>query len=160
MLDIHKIAPQEVCGTALGLTTGLTKNTIPTSTLSVAFGHLPVGVSAKTLAHFGQLILSKKFERYDEGKIGNIKRYGTEKTPEYNVTNISSPVVLICSQNDWVSSLKDAKELSSRLRNVVETYIVPNTYWSHNNHLWGKDAQTLVFKKILDYFDKYRNNVN
>ncbi|KPJ06656.1 Lipase 1 [Papilio machaon] len=157
---ICQIAPQEVCGTALGLTTGLAKNTIPTSTLSVAFGHLPVGVSAKTLAHFGQLILSKKFERYNEGKIGNIKRYGTEKTPEYNVTNISSPVVLICSQNDWVSSLKDAKELSSRLRNVVETYIVPNTYWSHNNHLWGKDAQTLVFKKILDYFDKYRNNVN
>ncbi|KPI95464.1 Lipase 1 [Papilio xuthus] len=155
-----QIAPQEVCGTALGLTTGLVKDSIRSSTLSVAFGHLLVGVSAKTLAHFGQLILSKKFERYNEGKTGNLKRYGTEKTPEYNVTNISSPVLLICSQNDWVSSLKDANELSSRLSNLVEAYIVPNIYWSHNNHLWGKDAQKLVFKKILDYLHRYSNNEN
>ncbi|XP_013144241.1 PREDICTED: lipase 1-like [Papilio polytes] len=147
----------EICGIALGLTTGLVKNTISSNTLSVVSGHLPVGVSAKTLAHFGQLILSKKFNRYDEGKIGNIKRYGTEKTPEYNVTSITSPVVLICSQNDWVSSLKDANELSSRLGNLVETYVVPNNYWSHNNHLWDKNARKLVFKKILDYFDRYRN---
>lgn len=153
---ICQMTPQ-ICGIALGLTTGLVKNTISSNTLSVASGHLPVGVSAKTLAHFGQLILSKKFNRYDEGKIGNIKRYGTEKTPEYNVTSITSPVVLICSQNDWVSSLKDANELSSRLGNLVETYVVPNNYWSHNNHLWDKNARKLVFKKILDYFDRYRN---
>ncbi|CAG5041729.1 unnamed protein product [Parnassius apollo] len=148
-------APQLVCGTGLTITTGFLKGTVSSRTLAVAFGHVLAGTSVKSLAHFGQLILSMKFHRYDEGKIGNLKKYGLKKPPEYNISKIVSPVFLICGQNDWLSSLKDVNELSSRLPNLIETYIVPEPYWGHNNYVWGLEAPELIFKKILDYLKRY-----
>lgn len=150
-----QFAPQLICGTGLKITTGLSKGSISSRTLAVAFGHLLAGVSGKTLAHYGQLILSKRFQRYDEGTVGNIERYGTKISPNYNVSNIVSPVLLICGANDWVSTLDDIKELSSRLRNLVDVYVVPKNDWSHNNHIWGKDAPEQVFKKIFYYFNRF-----
>ncbi|XP_068629049.1 lipase 3-like [Battus philenor] len=155
MLDIRKFAPRELCGTVLAITTGFSIDSTSSKTLAVAFGHILAGVSSKTLEHFGQLILSKRFQRYDEGRIGNMQRYGTEKPPTYEVSNIVSPVLLICGQNDWVSSLRDVKELSRRLRSLVETYVIPEAYWSHNDHVWGREAPKLVYKKILDNFNLY-----
>ncbi|XP_050352135.1 lipase 1-like [Nymphalis io] len=147
--------PQEVCGTALALTTGYVRGSITSKNLAVVIGHLLVGVSVKTLAHFGQLIVSQKFQRFDEGKEINIKTYGTVTPPQYNVSLITSPIVLVCAENDWVSSLRDINILQSRLPNVVEKYIVPEPTWSHNNHLWGVNATEYVFDKILNYFDKF-----
>ncbi|CAK1599471.1 unnamed protein product [Parnassius mnemosyne] len=143
--------PQLVCGTGLAITTGFLKGSVSSRILAVAFGHLFAGSSGKTFAHFGQLIQSKNFQRYDEGKIGNLKKYGMEMPPQYNISKIVSPVILICGQNDWVSSLRDVDELSSRLGNLIETYVVPKPTWSHNNYLWDLEAPKLVFKKILDY---------
>lgn len=150
-----QMAPDLICGQALSLTTGYKIGSIYPTSLSISFGHLLVGISLKDLAHFGQLILSGKFQRYDEGKAGNIKRYGTSKPPKYNVSQITSPVVLMVAHNDWVSTLKDTETLRSQLPNVIENYIVPEKYWSHHNHLWGNTAPTYVFSKILSYFNRF-----
>ncbi|CAK1548174.1 unnamed protein product [Leptosia nina] len=152
---VCQIAPEPICGTALSITTGYKHESISSKTLSVAFGHLLAGISSKTLAHFGQLIVSQKFQRYDEGKEGNKVRYGGVKPPEYNLTLVTSPLLLVCGKNDWVSSLEDVNELSARLPNMVEEYVVPDPSWSHNNHLWGVNAPKYVFSKILAYFKEY-----
>ncbi|CAF4782528.1 unnamed protein product [Pieris macdunnoughi] len=152
---ICQLAPEPICGTGLALTTGYKRDSISERTLSIAFGHLLVGISSKTFSHFGQLIVSKKFQRYDEGKEGNFQRYGTERPPDYNISLVTSPVLLICGINDWVSSLEDVNELSSKLPNMVEEYVVPDPTWSHNNHLWGINAPKYVFNKILSYFRVY-----
>ncbi|XP_072935159.1 lipase 1-like [Epargyreus clarus] len=150
-----QVAPAPICGTILYITTGYKQDTISARTLTIAFGHLLVGVSAKTLAHFGQLILFQKFQRYNEGLQGNLKRYGSVSPPEYNVSQITCPIVLVCGQNDYVSTLQDIDELSSKLPNVVEKYIVPDPTFSHNNHVWGVDAPKLVFKRILQFFSEF-----
>ncbi|XP_038209047.1 lipase 3-like [Zerene cesonia] len=150
-----QIAPEPICGTGLALATGYKHASISPRTIAVAFGHLLVGGSTKTLAHFGQLIYTKKFQRYDEGREGNMIRYGTGKPPDYNLTLVSSPVLLVCGKSDWLSSLADINELSSRLPNLVEEYVVPDPSWSHNNHVWGVNAPKYVFDKILGYFKVY-----
>lgn len=150
-----QMAPDLICGQALSLTTGYRIGSINPKSLSVSFGHLLVGISAKDLAHFGQLILSGKFERYNEGRAGNIKRYGTPKPPKYDLSKIASPVVLIVAHNDWVSTLKDTETLRSQLPNVMENYIVAEKYWSHHNHLWGNTAPSFIFSKIIDYFNRF-----
>ncbi|XP_059054184.1 lipase 3-like [Achroia grisella] len=143
------------CSTSLYAATGYVNGTIPSKTLEIAFGHLLSGTSSKSLAHFGQLINSKHFQRYDEGVEGNVKRYGTSIPPQYNVSLISSPIVLICGENDWLSSLKDIDTLSSELPNLVENYVVPEPSWSHHNHVWGVKAPKYVFPKILEYLEKF-----
>ncbi|XP_050674374.1 lipase 1-like [Leptidea sinapis] len=152
--QLCQVAPVPLCEFILQLTTGY-KDGISPRTLSVAFGHLVVGVSAKTLSHFGQLIQSKKFQRYDEGREINLQKYGSENPPEYNVSKITSAVLLMCSKNDLLSSLENVNELSSRLPNLVEEYVVQDKSWSHHNFLWGIKAPEYVFNKILGYLKKY-----
>lgn len=148
-------APKATCEAALSLSTGLEQGSIDPKLLSIGFGHLLSGTSSKTIAHFGQLIISKKFKRFDEGKDGNMKRYNSRLPPEYNVSQIVSPVVLISGQNDWVSSLEDVETLSSKLPNLIEHYIVPVPKWSHVNYLWDKRSRKYVMPKILHYLERY-----
>lgn len=155
-----QIAPDLICGQVLALTTGYKIGSIHSKELSLSFGHLLDGISVKNMAHFGQLITSGKFQRYDEGRQGNIKRYGIPKPPQYDLSKIISPVVLIAARNDWVSTLKDTENLRTHLPNVMENYIIPEKYWSHNNHLWGKTAPKYEFPKILDYFNRFDNNIS
>lgn len=143
--------PEELCGTSLAISLGYKPGTIKPKLLAVAFGHLFNGVSTKTLAHWGQLVESKRFQRYDEGRAGNIKRYGSVRPPEYNLSNVVAPVVLIGGQSDWISSLKDLDILGSKLPNLLEKYIVPEPYWSHHNHLWDDKAPIYIFPKMLEY---------
>lgn len=147
-----QLDPNDVCGAGLTLTTGYAPNTISRRNLAVAFGHVLAGLSVKTLSHFGQLVMTGKFQRYDEDREGNIKRYGKPRPPRYNVSLVTSPVVLISAKNDWISTLQDVKILSSKLPNLVEEYIVPDPRWSHNNYVWGNNVTDNVYNKILDYF--------
>ncbi|KAJ8734583.1 hypothetical protein PYW08_013833 [Mythimna loreyi] len=146
-----------LCEVLLSLATGYKSGTIPLKDLSVAMSHVFSGTSIKNIAHFAQLVLSKNFQRYNEGIEGNIKRYGTRKPPQYDVTRVSSPVVLISGQSDSLSSLKDVDILVSKLPNLVENYVVPRSYWSHHNHIWGSNAPELVYSKVLDYLNKYKD---
>ncbi|XP_075990969.1 gastric triacylglycerol lipase-like [Anticarsia gemmatalis] len=150
-----QMAPR-LCELAFTLTTGYKQGTIPLSTIPVAIGHLLSGGSLKNLAHFAQLIKYGKFQRYDEGKKDNLRRYGSPTPPPYNVSRISSPIVLVAGQNDGLSQLRDVAKLASKLPNLVENYIVPISYWSHHNHIWGFTAPDLVFSKILKYFNQFK----
>ncbi|XP_047039273.1 lipase 3-like [Helicoverpa zea] len=145
------------CDLGLSLSTGYKPGSIPLKDISVAVAHELSGTSVKNLAHFSQLILSGRFQRYDEGSEGNLERYGTRKPPQYNVSQITSPILLITAQSDLLSTLKDIDILAPKLPNLVENYVVPEPYWSHHNHLWDLKAPDLVFSKILEYFNKYRD---
>ncbi|XP_045761308.1 lipase 3-like [Maniola jurtina] len=147
-----QIAPNELCGTILAFSTGYELGSITSLNLAIAVGHTFVGVSAKTLAHFAQSIDSGQFRRYDEGKFENIRKYGSAKPPRYDVSRITSPIVLMSAKNDWLTPVEDLDILISRLPNLIENYIIPEPSWSHNNLVWGVNATELVFKKILDYF--------
>lgn len=147
-----QIGPNTICGSGLYLATGYVPGTISPRNLAITFGHVLAGLSVKTLAHFGQLVTTGRFQRYDEDKEGNMKRYGTPNPPLYNMSLITSPVVLICAKNDYISTLEDATILMSKLPNVFEQYIVPDPKWSHNNHVWGNNVTETVYDKILYYF--------
>jgi lysosomal acid lipase/cholesteryl ester hydrolase len=152
---ICQFLTEAICGNALTLVTGHEQGSISPQVLTVAFGHLLSGTSSKNIAHYGQLIESQKFKRYDEGYEGNMKRYGAPNPPEYNVSLITSPVVLITAQNDWIISLKDVKTLSSKLPNLVENYLLPVKSWSHYSHLWDGRVKQYTFPKLLGYIEKY-----
>ncbi|CAB3259154.1 unnamed protein product [Arctia plantaginis] len=146
-----------LCEVGFTLSTGHKQGTMTLKTISIAIGHLFSGTSIKNLSHFAQLVNSGKFQRYDEGIKGNLQRYGLAKPSEYNVSLISSPIVLFSAENDRLSSLKDVDILISKLPNLIENYIVPRPYWSHHNHIWDIAATELVHPKILKYFDNFKN---
>lgn len=155
VLDFMCRYSPEFCEFGLSFATGYMPRTISIETVPVALSHVVRGSSVKNLAHFAQLIVTGRFQRYDEGTQMNIERYGTRKPPEYNVSLVTSPVVLISAQSDSLSTVKDVDILAARLPNLVENFVVPKPYWSHHNHVWGITAPDLLHPKILDYFNKY-----
>lgn len=73
---------------------------------------MPAGSSVKQLMHFAQEILSGHFRKYDYGIVGNLIKYGKLTPPDYALENVTAPVALFYSQNDWfanviVSELRD-----------------------------------------------------
>lgn len=67
---------------------------------------MSAGISVKTLSHYAQFSTSGRFQRFDYGKEENIVRYGTEKPPAYNISEITLPVHIFYGDKDVISTPK------------------------------------------------------
>lgn len=99
--------------------------------------------------HFGQLISSGKFQKFDHGKAENIERYGQAQPPNYNLQNARAPVAAYYAESDWQSVPKDVRKLISELPNVVYDYLIPHKAFNHGDFAYGKDARRLVYDEVL-----------
>lgn len=66
---------------------------------------MPSGFSLKTATHFIQ-IMESEFRQYDYGPNTNLKVYGDEKPPIYNLTKITCPVSIHYSVGDFLTDDK------------------------------------------------------
>lgn len=73
------------------------------SYIPVIMGHQPAGSSTHTIIHFLQLMKSGKFRRFDFGKGRNMKIYGNEQPPDYDLSQVTAKVALFYGQNDWLA---------------------------------------------------------
>ena len=72
--------------------------------MPVIFGHTPAGTSTKTVVHYAQEIHEGgNFQSFDYGTAENIKRYGQNTPPQYDLEQISTPTALFYANNDWLA---------------------------------------------------------
>ncbi|KAI5639562.1 alpha/beta hydrolase fold domain-containing protein [Phthorimaea operculella] len=118
--------------------------------------HFPSDFSTKQVLHYGQLVKSGKFRKYDYGSEQNKAKYGSEQPPDYPLEKISTPVALYYSNaNDLTSVYEDVLLLKNKLPNVVEDYVVPYPTWSHSDYVWAKDNQEKLYNKVVELLAKY-----
>lgn len=117
--------------------------------LPVILGHTPAGCSTDQLIHFGQLVKSGHFRKFDYGLIGNLLKYHRFTPPDYNLENVQIPVSVYYSQNDWLANVKDIHKLLQTLPNVVKSYLIPHKQFNHIDFLWGIDAPILLYHELL-----------
>lgn len=134
---------------------GYDKKQLNVSNLPVFFAHLPGGSSTKQLLHYGQEIVSGKFQKFDYGQKKNKEVYGTKMPPEYPVGKITAPVALFYCEEDWLANVTDVEILKSELHNVVEYYKVPFESFNHLDFIWALDVKTLIVDKMLQLFERY-----
>lgn len=63
-------------------------------------------ISVKIVGHYAQQINNGRFSYYDYGNEENMKLYGSEHAPDYNLSAISVPVGLFFGQNDLLGTTK------------------------------------------------------
>lgn len=63
---------------------------------------VPSGASYRQVAHYGQIIKSGIFQKYDHGPVENLKLYGTTEPPEYNFANIRTKFNILYGSNDII----------------------------------------------------------
>ncbi|KAF2904607.1 hypothetical protein ILUMI_01569 [Ignelater luminosus] len=71
-------------------------------TLTVAVLPLVDTVSIKTASHIAQFVILEKFQQFDYGRDGNLKKYGLIEPPLYDLSKVRVPMHLIRSDNDFV----------------------------------------------------------
>lgn len=80
-----------------------------TSRYDVYMSNVPAGAGYRNYLHYAQGINRKKevFHRYDYGKNENLKRYGQETPPEYNLANLNFPIAILNGSLDKMADPTD-----------------------------------------------------
>ena len=106
--------------------------------VGVFMGHYPSGSSLKSFEHFSQLMLSRKFQRFDYGEEENLKRYGDAIPPEYNLKNISgAKIIIIAGTLDRLAPIEDSQWLRDQFESNVIFY--KEYELGHTSFLIAKD---------------------
>lgn len=126
-------AEKNICENTVFIICGFDKEQYNATLFPVIFAHTPAGTSTRTVIHFAQEIHENgNFQYYDYGKGLNMKKYGQEKAPLYDVDNIRVPIAFFWAQNDWLAGPKDVAHLYSRLnRTSIGSFRVPMEQFNH-----------------------------
>jgi lysosomal acid lipase/cholesteryl ester hydrolase len=129
--------------------------------LPILMGHEPGAVtSTRTVIHVLQLVNNGKFQKFDHGPKDNLKFYNQRNPPDYEFSKVDVPVVLMWSDNDWLSHPIDIARMELELPRVIESYKVPLKDFNHADFVFGIDADILVYQKIFKLLQDFQNNFN
>lgn len=155
LCEINKYE-EEICENVIFILCGFDEKQFNKTLLPVILGHTPAGASTKTIFHFGQEIKDDgAFQMFDYGTARNIFKYGQKKPPQYPIQNITLPIAYFVSDNDWLASIKDAEMSYNKLINPIEFYLIPFKGFNHLDFIWGTDAKTLVYDKLISIMKNY-----
>lgn len=129
-----------LCSNPLFFVSGVPRNSTQWSEdfMKLIFQHIPAGGSTKTFLHYAQLVKSGKFHKF--GEVNN----------EFPLKEVTTPVALISSSDDWLASIPDLVRLYINIFNPIEHYIIRDRNVSHTDFVWGPDANKLVFPKVIE----------
>lgn len=114
----------------------------------------PAGSAVKQVAHYGQGIRSGHFARFDYGRSGNRRLYGSREPPNYRLEKVRCPVHLAYGLNDNLAAVVDVKRLNDALPNVISLYEVPHRRFNHVDFIWGLGARKLVYDHSIALLDR------
>lgn len=109
--------------------------------------HVPSGASFKQLLHYGQEIEHGFFGKYMNGF----------KIPDdFQLSRITVPISLHYSTSDVLAAAAGTKKLIPKLKNSeIYTQAITRPF-NHIDFVWGIYSASLIYSKILQFFDKYQ----
>uniref|UniRef100_A0A1B0CF41 Partial AB-hydrolase lipase domain-containing protein n=2 Tax=Lutzomyia longipalpis TaxID=7200 RepID=A0A1B0CF41_LUTLO len=113
----------------------------------------PAGASTKQFAHYGQLVNSGNFCQYDYGSVTNMIKYKSATPPAYPLDQITAPIALYYSDNDWLSAVVDVMNLVSKLSNndnFIGAFHVADPNFNHLDYLLAIDVKFLVYDDVIN----------
>ncbi|XP_037526255.2 gastric triacylglycerol lipase [Rhipicephalus sanguineus] len=146
----------ELCSVTLFLALTVTPQQVNKTRTPVYMAHTYQGTSIKNLRHFVQIAKSKKFAMYDNGKVENLRNYGTVEPPEYPLKRISVPVALFSAVGDRVANPVDVADLVKTLDSVVVLdYVVPIRNFRHDDFILSYKAAVVLHQVMIATLANY-----
>ncbi|XP_042890933.1 lipase 3-like isoform X1 [Penaeus japonicus] len=142
---------RKVCLKVIALVAGPSRHEIDKDYLPVIVAHTPAGVATRILTHYSQLILARKFQAFDYGATRNLAEYGTLTPRQYSLERVTVPVGLFWSQDDWINTPKDVKQIADELPRVALNYRIPLRGFNHLDFLWSENARRLVYLPLMKF---------
>ncbi|XP_055918358.1 lipase 3-like [Eupeodes corollae] len=148
---------QWVCAGLLFILGGWDSEHLNYTLLPQAIETHPAGCSTGQAIHYLQEHKSGYFRKFDHGKQNNLRFYGQITPPDYNISNIITPVRVYYSDNDKMAPVVDVKKIEKLLPNLVESYNVPVKTWTHVDFVFALEVKELIYDKIIEtanYYEK------
>lgn len=120
--------------------------------------HFPAGSSTKTFVKYAQSFKDEDFRKFDYGPKTNLKLYGTEEAPRFEVEKVTFPTVIVYGLNDYIVDLKDMYWMRDHLPNVLELKIVDRPLWNHFDIPYSSYSPTLLFPIVNEYLREYSSH--
>ncbi|KAK7086819.1 hypothetical protein SK128_012796 [Halocaridina rubra] len=145
---------QQLCKSIINIVGGPSlSNSIDNEYLPVIVAHTPAGGSNNIFAHYGQLIMARNFQAYDNGETKNLLAYGTGKPPVFSLKAVTTPVALFWSESDWVNSPPDVRQIAGELSRVVLSHRVEREMFNHLDFIWSEDAHIYVYRPLIKFLN-------
>nr|CAI5844367.1 unnamed protein product [Callosobruchus analis] len=146
---------QILCENSLFALCGFSPQEMNVTLLATVMAHTPAGASTRQIMHYGQGISSGIFRRFDFGWSKNKKTYGSLNPPEYDLQQVTAPVYLVYSRNDWLAAEKDVEKLSNRLGNCKGKFLISDYAFNHLDYTFGINAHKIVYPKVMGLFNRH-----
>ena len=101
------------------------------------------------MQHFLQM-LDGSFASFDYGSSQNIKIYGNDRPPIYDIGNVEVPTKLYVAENDEFSPLQSTKKLASQIKNLIGLHIIPDKSWSHLDFAFSPIAGEVILNQVVE----------
>ncbi|RWS04580.1 gastric triacylglycerol lipase-like protein, partial [Dinothrombium tinctorium] len=149
---------REFCSFLLFLFCGFDQEQLNQKRISTYFAHTPAGTSSWNIAHYGQILGSKKFQKFDYGCTKNFEKYGTSTPPVYDLKNVdANNIAILHSQNDWMSDPEDLNFLRQEVKGkFLLDHQVTFSKWNHIDYIWSRETEKYVNIVVLEILEKFR----
>jgi pimeloyl-ACP methyl ester carboxylesterase len=117
-------------------------------------GHWPAGGSLRQLYHYGQLVGTGRFRRYDFGITRNMEVYGQAVPTDYDLTKITAPMILLSGSSDPAAQSALILKVAQQLPNLVEYREIPG--FTHFDFLIKIDIVRELQLDVIANANKYK----
>ncbi|CDW61280.1 gastric triacylglycerol lipase [Trichuris trichiura] len=136
-----------LCENIILLIGGYDSENMNSTRLPVYLGHNPAGTSTLNIAHFGQLIITDRMQKYDYGFRGNLKHYKQWFPPEYQPQRNRVPTALYWGAKDILSDEADVKRLIKISQHELGLYRYEDT--GHLDFMWGLNMAGSAYAQLI-----------
>ncbi|XP_050085818.1 lipase 1-like [Anopheles aquasalis] len=143
-------ATTNLCMHLLFLLSGYDPTQLDPALVPILLGHTPAGAATKQVVHFAQGVRSKRFQHYNYGKVKNLVIYGKISPPEYNLTQITVPIMIYYGLNDLLAAPDDVHRLAASLPNLQQKVQVNHARFNHLDFLLANDVRTLLYDGLIE----------
>ncbi|XP_033107834.1 gastric triacylglycerol lipase-like [Anneissia japonica] len=145
------------CSNIIFVLCGYDEKNLNKTRLPVYYTHCPAGTSVQDMVHWAQMVHEGKFQMYDYGRLGNMKKYNQTTPPPYSVDKMNVPVALYSGGEDWLADPTDVSNLIPKLKNVVRNLKIKD--YDHMDFIWGMDAAVRLYPDVIKVLKKYSNQM-
>ncbi|KAH7946600.1 hypothetical protein HPB52_001844 [Rhipicephalus sanguineus] len=118
--------------------------------------HIPAGTSTKNIIHFGQLVGSKRPQKFDYGASKNQQLYGQRKPPLYNLSRVTTDVGIFWSKGDQFVTPREVDELRADLgARVKREEYIDDPFYTHLHFFIGLASRKSLFRNLLGFLGGY-----
>lgn len=145
---------QYVCTNFMFQLCGFNINNLDIPNLPLILKRYPSRGPTRSLLHYAQILASGQYRRYNFEQNENINVYGSLLPPEYLLENITTPVILFYSNNDWISNNTDIEMMIEKLPKVISTNVIDG--YSHLDFIFANNVKSMIYSKLVGLIKKYK----